>query len=45
VIPNANIANILNPIATIVLILIIIGIGVGVLVRFIKLIISIARHP
>ena len=45
VIPNANIANILNPIATIILILIIIGIGVEVLVRFIKLIISIARHP
>jgi len=45
VIPNANIANILNPIATIVLILIIIGIGVAVLIRFIKLVISIARRP
>ncbi|MBL7124215.1 MAG: hypothetical protein ISS14_04930 [Actinobacteria bacterium] len=45
VIPNANIANILNLTATIILILIIIGLGVGILVRFIKLIIGIARHP
>ena len=44
-IPNASIASILNPIATIILILIIIGLGVGILVRFIKLVISTARRP
>ncbi len=44
-IPNASIANISNPIATIILILIIIGLGVGILVRFIKLVVSTARRP
>jgi vacuolar-type H+-ATPase subunit H len=43
VIPGSDLSGILNPIVTVVLILIVVGIGVGILVRFIKLIISIVR--
>jgi len=43
VFPNNDLSNILNPTLTVVLILIIVGIAIGTLVRFIKMIVGIAR--
>lgn len=44
VFPNNDLSNILNPTVTVVLVLITIGLAIGTLVRFIKLIIGIARN-
>lgn len=44
VIPGNDLTNLLNPIVTIVLILASVGIGIGVIVRFVKLMVSIAKN-
>ncbi len=44
VMPGNDLSGLLNPVVTVVLILIAVGIGIGILVRFIKLIISMVRQ-
>ena len=43
--PGHDLASLLNPIVTVVLILISVGIGIGIIVRFVKLMVSIAKKP
>jgi hypothetical protein len=42
--PGNDLTNILNPIVTVILILISVGIGIGILVRFIKMIVSLVKR-
>ena len=42
--PGNDLTNLLNPIVTVVLILISVGIGIGIIVRFVKLMISIIKR-
>lgn len=44
VMPGNDISGILNPIVTVALILICVGIGIGILVRFIKMIVSLVKR-
>jgi hypothetical protein len=43
VLPDINLNGILNPIVTVALILIIVGLGIGIFVRFIKIIVKVAK--
>lgn len=43
VFPNTDLTGILTPIITVVLILIAVGLGIGIIVRFVKLVIGIAK--
>jgi len=42
--PGHDLANLLNPIVTVVLILVSVGIGIGIIVRFVKLMVAIAKQ-
>lgn len=44
VMPGNDLSGILDPVVTVVLILICVGIGIGILVRFIKMMVSLARR-
>ena len=43
VMPGNDLTNLLNPIITIVLVLVAVGIGIGIIVRFVKLMVTIAK--
>ncbi len=44
VMPAHDLANLLTPIVTVVLILVSVGIGISIIVRFVKLMVAIAKN-